>query len=80
MERELNPSTVFRSLDGRTCSWLVKQIERDSGLKISSSAMSNYSVGYRRPSQATLRAVKATLSASAVRKRVRLPHPAHEES
>jgi transcriptional regulator with XRE-family HTH domain len=65
-------------LDGRTRTWLVGEIEREHGWKISASAISNYLKGIRTPTQETLQIIQSILSsektAQRKRERKRLRH------
>jgi transcriptional regulator with XRE-family HTH domain len=65
-------------LDGRKRTWLVGEMARDYGLKISASAISNYLKGIRTPTQETLQIIQSILSsektAQRKRERKRLRH------
>lgn len=58
-------------LDGRKRTWLVGEMARDYGLKISASAISNYIKGIRTPTQETLQMIQSILSAEQTARRKR---------
>jgi hypothetical protein len=69
-KRHLTVTDVFDGLDGRTRTWLSRQLERE-GNPISASCLCNYVKGWRVPDQPTLRLIRSILSSekSAQRRR-----------
>ena len=76
-KRHLTVTDVFDALDGRTRTWLSRQLHLH-GHPISASCLCNYVKGWRVPDQPTLRLIRSILSAEQAaqrrRERKRLRH------
>ena len=61
MRHRLIPALVFARMDGRSNTWLSDRLA-EHGVKLTSSAISNYRCGIRQPEYSTLEAINTILS------------------